>query len=174
MRGAVPAVPLDSARVVVIDEDEPVRARGSGKDFADTLAARSTANLIPSGRRTCLHQGADMKKTAKKRQKGPAATGSPERESFYLERLCEELEHDDPSRRNGARAALVWLGQLVHHYAQTGTTRLESNELSPVESPDSLSVERRVGAIERSIFEREQERQIARDHEEPDFEIILN
>jgi hypothetical protein len=46
--------------------------------------------------------------------------------------------------------------------------------LAPVEPAVPVSVERRVYAIERSIAEREHERQIARDHGEPDFKIVLN
>jgi hypothetical protein len=45
----------------------------------------------------------------------PGLTARHDQEQLYcLERLCRELEHANASRRDGACAAINWLGRLVN------------------------------------------------------------
>jgi hypothetical protein len=109
----------------------------------------------------------------KRRLKGPCPTDLGDEcdhgdQMFYLDRLYEELEHPDESRRSGARAALCWLSRLVHLRATAADVE---SLCEPTEEP---SVEQEVRRIERAIAAREEAREIALAAGECDLLELLN
>jgi hypothetical protein len=68
------------------------------------------------------HRSSAFRTAGDRMKKHPYASDN-DAEGFFLERLCEELEHPDEGRRAGAHAAVCWLGRLLSlHVESPGST----------------------------------------------------